>query len=301
MVSYPPLTTFRKAAQAGDFLITAEVAPPKGCDPTHMLEMAHRLQGRVHAINVTDGSRAVLRMSSLVASAILRQNGIEPICQIACRDRNVIGLQADLMGAEALGIHNILALTGDPVKAGDHPKAKPVFELESVRLLQLIQKMNAGFDANEKSLTDGATNLFVGAAVDPQSGSLSGLQRRFERKLAAGAQFFQSQLISDFDRLEKFMSEVAAGCNKPLLAGIFLLKSAKNAQFINRCVPGVHIPDDLIERLERASDPLQEGVKIAAEQVQLARHLCQGVHLMAVKREDLIPQILDLAGIPPLK
>lgn len=301
MTSYPPLTTFRRAAQAGEFLITAEVAPPKGADPTHMLAMAHLLKGRVHAINITDGSRAVLRMSSLVASAILRQSGIEPICQMACRDRNVIGLQADLMGAQALGIHNILALTGDPVKAGDHPTARPVFELESVRLLQLIQKLNAGFDANEKPLPDGATDLFVGAAVDPQSGSLSGLQRRFERKLAAGAQFFQSQLISDFDQLEKFMSHVAAGCNKPVLAGIFLLKSAKNAQFINRCVPGVHIPDHLIERLDRAADPLQEGVKIAAEQVQLARQICQGVHMMAVKREDLIPQILDLAGIPPLR
>jgi methylenetetrahydrofolate reductase (NADPH) len=266
-----------------------------------MLEMARLLKGRVHAINITDGSRAVLRMSSLVASAILRQNGIEPICQIACRDRNVIGLQADLLGAQALGIRNILALTGDPVKAGDHPTARPVFELESVRLLQLIQKLNAGFDANEKPLPDGATDLFVGAAVDPQSGSLSGLQRRFERKLAAGAQFFQSQLISDFDQLEKFMSHVAAGCNKPVLAGIFLLKSAKNAQFINRCVPGVHIPDHLIERLARAADPLQEGVRIAAEQVNLARQICQGVHMMAVKREELIPQILDLAGIPPLQ
>jgi methylenetetrahydrofolate reductase (NADPH) len=300
MASYPPLITFRQAIQAGEFLITAEVAPPKGCDPSHMLEMAHQLKGRVHAVNVTDGSRAVLRMSSLVASTLLHQHGIEPICQVACRDRNVIGLQADLMGAQALGIHNILALTGDPVKAGDHPNARAVFELESVRLLQLIQKLNAGFDANEKLLPDGASDLFVGAAVDPQSGSLSGLQRRFERKLAAGAQFFQSQLISDFDQLEKFMSNVAAGCNKPVLAGIFLLKSAKNAQFINRCVPGVHIPDHIIERLERATDPLQEGVKIAAEQVQQARHICQGVHMMAVKREDLIPQILDLAGISPL-
>ncbi len=300
MISHSPFTTFRQATQAGEFLITAEVAPPKGCDPTHMLEMADRLRGRVHAVNITDGSRAVLRMSSLIASVILQQNGIEPICQVACRDRNVIALQGDLMGAAALGIHNILALTGDPVKAGDHPTARPVFELESVRLLQLIQKLNAGFDANEKPLLDGATNLFVGAAVDPQSGSLSGLQRRFERKLAAGAQFFQSQLISDFDQLEKFMSQVAAGCNKPVLAGIFLLKSAKNAQFINRCVPGVHIPDHLIERLDRAADPLQEGVKIAAEQVRLARDICQGVHMMAVKREDLIPQILDLAGIPPL-
>jgi methylenetetrahydrofolate reductase (NADPH) len=300
MISYLPFTTFQRAAQAGEFLITAEVAPPKGCDPTHMLEMAHLLKGRVHAINITDGSRAVLRMSSLIAAVILKQHGIEPICQVACRDRNIIALQADLMGAAALGIHNILALTGDPVKAGDHPTARPVFELESVRLLQLIQKLNAGLDANEKPLPDGATNLFVGAAVDPQSGSLSGLQRRFERKLAAGAQFFQSQLISDFDQLEKFMSQIAAGCHKPVLAGIFLLKSAKNAQFINRCVPGVHIPDRIIERLDRASDPLQEGVKIAAEQVRLARDLCQGVHMMAVKREDLIPQILDLAGIAPL-
>ncbi|WP_390631137.1 methylenetetrahydrofolate reductase [Leptothermofonsia sichuanensis] len=294
------IPSFREAAQAGHFLVTAEVAPPKGGNPAHMLQMAQLLKGRVHGVNITDGSRAVLRMSSLAASVILLQQGIEPICQVACRDRNVIGLQADLMGAHALGIRNILALTGDPVKAGDHPNARSVFELESVRLLQLIRKLNAGIDFNEKTMPDGATDLFVGAAVDPQCGSWSGLQRRFERKLAAGAQFFQSQLISDFDRLEKFMTQIAADCNKPILAGIFLLKSAKNAQFINRCVPGVHIPDSIIERLERAADPLYEGMVIAAEQVKLARQLCQGVHMMAVKREDLIPQILDLAGIAPL-
>ncbi len=266
-----------------------------------MLEMARLLKGRVHAVNITDGSRAVLRMSSLASSVLLQQIGVEPICQVACRDRNVIGLQADLMGAQALGIRNVLALTGDPVKAGDHPSARPVFELESVRLLQLIGKLNAGLDFNEKPLPDGATELFVGAAIDPQCGSWSGLQRRFERKLAAGAQFFQSQLISDFDRLEKFMAQLAADCKKPILAGIFLLKSAKNAQFINRNVPGVQIPDYLIDRLERASDPLYEGMLIAAEQVRAARELCQGVHMMAVKREDLIPKILDLAGIAPLQ
>ena len=296
-----PTPTFRAAAQQGDFLITAEVMPPKGGNPTHMIEMARSLKGRVHSVNITDGSRAVLRMSSLAASAILLREGIEPIWQVACRDRNAIGLQADLMGAQALGIRNVLALTGDPIKAGDHPQAKAVFELEAVRLLKLIHKLNAGLDLNDKPLTDGATELFVGAAIDPQCGSWSGLQSRFERKLAAGAQFFQSQLISDFDRLEKFMTQLAAGCNKPILAGIFLLKSAKNAQFINRCVPGVQIPDHIIDRLERAADPLQEGVAIAAEQVQQARQLCQGVHLMAVKREDLIPQILDRAGIAPLK
>jgi methylenetetrahydrofolate reductase (NADPH) len=226
---------------------------------------------------------------------------LEPVYQLACRDRNSIGLQADLMGAQALGIHNILALTGDPIKAGDHPTARAVFELESVRLLRLIDKLNQGFDFNDKPLPDSATNLFTGAAVDPQCPSWSGLQRRFERKLEAGAQFFQSQLISDFDRLEKFMTHIAAGCNKPILAGIFLLKSAKNAQFINRNVPGVQIPQEIIDRLERATNPLEEGIQIAAEQVQMARQLCQGVHLMAVKREDLIPKILDRAGIAPIQ
>lgn len=226
---------FRTAVKKQEFLVTAEVAPPKGGDPSHMVEMAKTLKGRVHAINITDGSRAVLRMCPMVASVILLQHGIEPICQMACRDRNRIGLQADLMGAHALGIRNILALTGDPVKAGDHIDAKSVFDLESVRLLQLVGKLNSGVDYNDIQLTDGATDLFVGAAVDPQLASWSSLQKRFERKLEAGAQFFQSQLITDFERLEKFMAQIAASSNKPVLAGIFLLKSAKNAQFINHC------------------------------------------------------------------
>ena len=291
---------FRQAVAAKDFLITAEVAPPKGGNPQRMLEMAACLKERVHAVNITDGSRAVMRMSSVAASVILLQHGIEPICQIACRDRNVIGLQADLMGAHALGIRNVLALTGDPVKAGDHKQSKSVFELESVRLLKLIEKLNQGKDFNDKSLPDEPLDLFAGAAVDPQIKSWSGLQSRFEKKLAAGAQFFQSQMITDFDRLEKFMDQIASGAEKPVLAGIFLLKSAKNAAFINRNVPGVSIPDEIIQRLDKADNPLEEGVKIAAEQVNNAKTLCQGVHLMAVKREDLMPQILDLAGIPPL-
>jgi methylenetetrahydrofolate reductase (NADPH) len=291
---------FRQAATAGEFLITAEVAPPKGGDARHMLEMANCLKGRVHAVNITDGSRAVMRMSPLAAAAILLQQGIEPVCQFACRDRNRIGLQGDLLGAHALGIKNILALTGDPIKAGDYPQARPVFDLEAVRLLKIVDKLNHGLDGNDKPLPDGAVDLFVGAAVDPQCKSRSGLQRRFEQKVAAGAQFFQSQLISDFDVFEKFMQQIASGYQKPVLAGIFLLKSAKNAEFINRNVPGVDIPQHIIDRLARSSQPLLEGIEIAAEQVRLASQLCQGVHLMAVKREDLIPQILDLAGIKPL-
>ena len=290
----------RQAVLDKNFLVTAEVAPPKGGNPARMLEVASKLKGRVHAVNVTDGSRAVLRMSSVAASTILLQHGIEPVCQVACRDRNCIGLQADLMGAYALGIRNVLALTGDPVKAGDHQKSKAVFELESIRLLKLIDKLNSGVDFNDKAMPDEALNLFPGAAVDPQLKSWSSLQKRFEKKLEAGAQFFQSQMITDFDKLDKFMSQIACVSDKPILAGIFLLKSAKNAQFINKYVPGVNIPDTTIERLANAEKPLEEGVKIAAEQVELAKTICQGVHLMAVKREDLIPNILDLAGIEPV-
>ncbi|MGL5078583.1 MAG: methylenetetrahydrofolate reductase [Waterburya sp.] len=282
------------------FLVTAEVAPPKGGNPARMLDVATKLKNRVHAVNVTDGSRAVLRMSAVGASAILAQHGIEPVCQVACRDRNCIGLQADLMGAYALGIRNILALTGDPVKAGDHQTSRGVFELESVRLLKLINKLNSGVDFNDKVMPDEALNLFPGAAVDPQLKSWSSLQKRFEKKLEAGAQFFQSQMITDFERLDKFMSQIASISDKPILAGIFLLKSAKNAQFINKYVPGVDIPETTIERLAKAEKPLQEGIKIAAEQVKLAQTMCQGVHLMAVKCEELIPEILDLAGIKPI-
>jgi len=284
------MSRFRQAVEAKEFLVTAEVTPPKGGNPERMLQVAQSLKGRVHAVNITDGSRAVLRMSPLAASAVLLRHEIEPVCQVACRDRNLLGIQGDLMGAQALGIRNILALTGDPVKAG-----------ESVRLLKLIAKLNAGTDFNDKPLPDGALELFAGAAVDPQSDSWSGLQKRFKRKVEAGAQFFQSQMLTDFDRLEKFMNEVASSVNRPILAGIFLFKSAKNARFIQKYVPGVHVPEEIIQRLDRAKDPLQEGIKIAAEQVQTARELCQGVHMMAIKKEEVIPEILDLAGVQPVE
>ncbi|MBL1208471.1 methylenetetrahydrofolate reductase [Geminocystis sp. GBBB08] len=288
---------FQAAIANKEFLITAEITPPKGGNPQRMLEVAELLKNRVHGVNITDGSRAVLRMSSIAACALLSQKRIEPICQVTGRDRNAIALQADLMGAYSLGIRNILALTGDPLKAGDHPKSKAVFELESVRLLKLIRQLNQGFDLHNKPLVDGNLDLFAGAAVDPQSNSWSGLQRRFEAKLMAGAKFFQSQLITDFDKLDLFMNQIAINCDRPILAGIFLLKSAKNAIFINKNVPGVQIPETIIKRLEKAEKPLEEGVKIAAEQVKLAKSICQGVHLMAIKKEDLIPQILDLAEI----
>lgn len=291
-------TKFRKAIARKEFLVTAEVSPPKGSNPTHMLEQTRSFQGRVHAVNITDSSRAVMSMSPVAASVLIQQQiGLETICQIACRDRNRIALQGDLFGAAALGITNILALTGDPVKAGDSTDARAVFEYESVRLLQLIKKLNLGLDANNKALPNQGTDLFAGAAIDPQSPSWSGLQKRFERKIDAGAQFFQSQLITDFDRLDKFVNQISNQSDKPILAGIFLIKSAKNALFLNKYVPGVRIPDHIIDRLANAKSPLQEGIAIAAEQIQTARQICQGVHIMAIKAEHLIPEILDRANV----
>ena len=274
--------------------------PPRGADPSHMLAMAAHLQGRVHALNVTDGSRAVMRMSSVAACRLLLEAGAEPVLQLACRDRNRIALQADLLGAHALGIRNLLCLTGDPVRTGDQPEVRPVNELESVKLLQQVEALNQGEDPVKGSLPDGATALFAGCAADPHSRSWSGLQRRLQRKAAAGARFVQTQMVMDPQVLERFQQELAGPLQLPVLAGVFLLKSAKNARFINRVVPGACIPDHLIERLEDAADPAMEGVAIAAEQVRQYLGIVQGVHLMAIKAEERIPLILDQAEISSL-
>ena len=277
--------------------ITAEVMPPRGGDVRGTLEHARALRGLVHAVNVTDGSRAVMRMSSLAVCRLLLDAGIEPVWQLACRDRNRIGLQAELLGAHALGIRNLLCLTGDPVRAGDQPGARPVNELESVRLLQQVADFNQGIDPVQGLLPDGPTDLFAGAAADPQSGSWSGLRSRITRKQQAGARFLQTQMVSDADGLRRFVEEISGPLGLPVLAGVFLLKSAKNALFINRVVPGANIPQATIDRLAAAANPADEGISIAAEQVATYAGIAQGVHLMAVKAEERIPLILERAGL----
>jgi len=240
-----------------------------------------------------------MRMSSLAVCRLLLDAGVEPVWQQACRDRNRIGLQADLLGAHALGIRNILCLTGDPVRAGDQPQARPVNELESVRLLQQVSAFNRGEDPVDGPLPDGPTDLFAGAAADPQSPSWSGLSSRIRRKQKAGARFVQTQMVMDEDCLKRFVDEITAPLGLPVLAGVFLLKSAKNAAFINRVVPGACIPQSIIDRLAAASNPADEGITIAAEQVSRYAKTCQGVHLMAVKAEERIPPILERAGFSP--
>ena len=291
----------QKALASGQPALTAEVMPPRGGDPSRSLAAAGALRGWVHAVNVTDGSRAVMRMSSLALCRLLLDAGIEPVLQLACRDRNRIALQAELLGAHALGVRNLLCLTGDPVRAGDQPGARPVNELEAVRLLQLVQQFNGGQDPVQGALPDGPTDLFAGAAADPQSASWSGLKSRLLRKKQAGARFVQTQMVMDAEALKRFVGELAAPLDLPVLAGVFLLKSARNAAFINRVVPGAHIPQTVIDRLAAAPDPAAEGVAIAAEQVGAYLQIAQGVHLMAIKAEERIPAILQQAGLKPLE
>ena len=290
----------QKTLASGQPALTAEVMPPRGGDPSRSLAAAGALRGWVHAVNVTDGSRAVMRMSSLALCRLLLDAGIEPVLQLACRYRNRIALQAELLGAHALGVRNLLCLTGDPVRAGDQPGARPVNELEAVRLLQLVQQFNGGQDPVQGELPDGPTDLFAGAAADPQSASWSGLKSRLLRKKQAGARFLQTQMVMDADALKRFVGDLAAPLDLPVLAGVFLLKSARNAAFINRVVPGAHIPQAVIDRLAAAPDPAAEGVAIAAEQVGAYLQIAQGVHLMAIKAEERIPAILQQAGLKPL-
>lgn len=290
----------QRALASGQPALTAEVMPPRGGDPSRSLAAAGSLRGWVHAVNVTDGSRAVMRMSSLALCRLLLDAGIEPVLQLACRDRNRIALQAELLGAHALGVRNLLCLTGDPVRAGDQPGARPVNELEAVRLLQLVQQFNSGQDPVQGELPDGPTDLFAGAAADPQSASWSGLKSRLLRKKQAGARFIQTQMVMDVEALKRFVGDLAAPLDLPVLAGVFLLKSARNAAFINRVVPGANIPQAVIDRLAAAPDPADEGVAIAAEQVGAYLQIAQGVHLMAIKAEERIPAILQQAGLKPL-
>ena len=292
-----PGLLLEQALASGRTAITAEVTPPRGGDPSRTLAAARQLRGWVHAINVTDGSRAVMRMSSLAVCRLLQEEGLESVLQMACRDRNRIALQADLLGAHALGLRNLLCLTGDPVRAGDQPTARAVNELESVRLLRLVDQLNQGADPVSGSLPDGGTAFFAGAAADPQCPSWSGLRARVRRKRQAGARFLQTQMVTDADALRRFVEEIAAPLGLPVLAGVFLLKSARNAAFINRVVPGANIPQALIDRLVEARDPAAEGIRIAAEQVTSCVAIAQGVHLMAIKAEERIPLILEQAGL----
>jgi len=278
-------------------VITAELMPPRGGSPIRSLKIAQLLKDKVHAVNITDGSRAVMRMCSLAMSKLLLENGIEPVMQISCRDRNKIALQSDILGANALGIKNILCITGDSVRAGDQQDAKAVHEFESVRLLQQIQAFNKGIDPTFGELSDKKTFIFAGAAADPSCRNHKSLKNRMIKKQQAGARFIQTQMVMDRENLIEFCEKVSSPLEIPVIAGVFLLKSYKNALFINKYVPGANIPENILNRLKDAKEPLHEGIKIAAEQAHDFMNIANGVHLMAVKAEHLIPDIIEKANL----
>jgi len=278
-------------------VITAELMPPRGGSPIRSIKIAQLLKDKVHAVNITDGSRAVMRLCSLAMSKLLLENGIEPVMQISCRDRNKIALQSDILGANALGIKNILCITGDSVIAGDQQDAKAVHEFESVRLLQQIQAFNQGIDPSFGELPDKKTYIFPGTAADPSCKNKRSLKNRIRRKKDAGAQFIQTQMVMKKENLIEFCEKISNPLEIPVIAGVFLFKSYKNALFINKYVPGANIPEYILYRLKDSKEPLQEGIKIAAEQAHDFMNIANGVHLMAVKSEHLIPEIIEKASL----
>ena len=274
----------------GEFVITAEVCPPKGCDTALFLQQSRALAGIVDAINVTDNQGANMRISPVAAACLLLREGVEPLLQLTCRDRNRMALQSELLGAASLGITNILALSGDHICFGDHKEAKAVFDLDSVQLLEAIQCLENGFDLAGKSL-EGIPRFFTGAAAAPEAEPFELTLFKLRKKAAAGARFFQTQAVFHPDRLERF-----AHSTQPLgvkiITGILLLKSAGMARFINKNIPGLRVPDELIAELENSTNPAQTGIDIAIRLARAARPYSDGLHIMAMGREEAIPEIV---------
>jgi len=284
--------------ETGKFVVTAEVGPLKGTDTTEIEEVAELLRGKVDATNVTDQQSSVMRLGSLAACHLLKERGLDPVFQITCRDRNRLALQSDLLSAYVLGIDNVLAITGDLPLLGDHPQAKPVYDLDSVQLLWVIKRLNEGYDMVGNELK-GKPNFFPGAVVNPGADTRAAFELqlvKMEKKIEAGARFFQTQAVYDPDAFAKFMKR-AEGFNIPVLAGIIPLKSAGMARFMNKNVAGVFVPEELIEKMAEAEDKAQTGIEIAADIIKELKDMCQGVHVMAIGWEKKVPAVLDAAGL----
>jgi methylenetetrahydrofolate reductase (NADPH) len=287
----------RQTLHEGRFAVTVEYNPPKGTNVSALLDNAKALLGRVRAVNVTDNTAAIMRASSLSICRLLFEMGHDPVMQITCRDRNRLAIQSDLLGAHLLGIRNILCLTGDYPTVGDHKDAKPVYDLDSVQIMQVIKELNAGKDLAGNKL-DGPTEFFIGGAVTPEADPAGPMLAKFETKVNAGAQFFQTQAIFDPGRFVGFMKS-ARKFGVKVLAGILLLRSAKMAQFLNENIPGIAVPDEMIAELRSAGDKRagDAGVEIAVRTIKAIRPHCDGVHIMAIKAIERLPDILTKAEL----
>ena len=285
--------------ERGEFVVSAEVGPPKGFHVEHLLEEAKTYLSGITAVNVTDNQSSVMRLGSLAMCKALKDEGLTPIYQLTCRDRNRIALQSDLLSAAMFGIENLLLLTGDHTKLGDHPHAKPVFDLDSVSLIHTVKKLEEGVDLGGNELIGEPPKFAKGAVVSPCSDSVDAQLAKMERKVMAGADYFQTQAVFEPEKFIKFM-EKAKQFGKPVQVGIIIPKSAGMCKFMNNNVAGVHVPDEMIEELKKDKEKTKAGitgVEIAARIIKECKPYCQGVHIMALGWESKVPDLLKAAGI----
>jgi len=287
-----------RVLRAGDFAVTAEISPPDSADPAEVYERAALFDGYVDALNATDGSGANCHMSSVGMCALLTRHGYSMVMQVSCRDRNRIAIQGDVLGASAMGVSNVLCLTGDSVEAGDHPEAKPVFDLDSLSTLKMLRGMRDDEQFLSGRKLTSPPRIFLGAAVNPFAPPLDYRPLRLAKKIAAGAQFVQAQYCFDMGLFEKYMHAVReAGSHEKVffLAGVGPLKSARSAEWIRTHVPGVHIPDEIVRRLRAAENQEEEGVNICIEMISALRQIegVHGVHIMAFRQEHRVAEIVE--------
>ena len=290
---------FREVLNSGKFVITGEIGPPKGTNIEKMLHHIDLLKDKVDGLNVTDHQSSVMRFPSIGGCLAVKEQGGEPILQVTCRDRNRLALQGELLFAYTRGIRNVLCLTGDAVVVGDHKAAKGVFDLDSAQLLKTIRQMESGKDLGENEL-DGAVEFCAGAIVTPEANPIEPQLIKFEKKVDAGAEFFQTQAIYDLENFAKFM-EYARQFPVKILAGIVLLVSARMAKYMTENVPGIFVPQNLIDELASApkGEALKKGIEIAGRMIATMEKeaICDGVHIMAIGKEEVVPDILEAAGL----
>jgi len=290
---------FEEKIYSDVFLVTTEIGPPKGVDVSEMIHHIELIKDKVDAINVTDHQSSVMRFPSLGGCLLVRELGGEPILQVTCRDRNRLALQADLLFAYSRDVRNVLCLTGDSIDVGDHREAKPVFDLDSIQLLKAIRTMESGMDMAGNELKN-APKFCAGASVHPEADFIEPQLVKFDKKVIAGAQFFQTQGIFDLGSLRRFM-QYASQFNVKILAGIIVLASARMARYMNDNVPGIIVSQDIIDELATVEKGkgLQKGIEIAARLIKAIREekLCHGVHVMAVGNEGIVPEILEAAEL----
>ncbi len=306
MTEYKSGSNLEKVLKAGHFAFTGECGPPKGANVELIKEKLSYLKGNVDAVNVTDNQTAVVRMSSWAASTILVQEGLEPNFQMVCRDRNRLAMQSDILGVYAMGIRNMLCLSGDHQRFGNHPQAKNVYDIDSMQLIALVKKMrDEGKFLNDEEI-DVPPKLFIGAACNPFADPFEFRVYRLKKKIDAGADFIQTQCIYNMDKFKEFMKRVVdMGLHERcyILAGVTPMKSVGMANYMAKMVPGMDVPDSIIKRLKGAGKGkvAEEGIKIALEQIEEFKEMegVAGVHLMAIEWEHKVPEIADRAGMLP--